>query len=447
MNFYQVLNEELGCASYLLADEGLAIVVDPRWDVAVYVELADRLGARITDVVDTHDHADHVSGRGRLSRLTGAIARHPGAGLGAGDVLRAGRVTVTAIATPGHRPEHLSLVVRDGTRGTEPWCVLSGDSLLVGDVARPDLAVDPQAGARALHASLRELFILGDHVELWPAHLGGSLCGGGRLSPKTSSTIGFERLSSSPASLGLEDFVSTVSSATPPKPPNLQSVVARNRGTLAEEPVPPAELDAGGVGDALVTGATVLDIRPADAFDAGHLETALNFAPAPGRVTRAGWAAAPDEPLVVIGGGLPEARRFAEALYSIGLWRIVGVAGADPEGWRTAGLPVRTAESWTLASLAEALLGGRVDLVDVRDEAEFATGHVPGSQPLPLHELADGRSAPRFQRDPVAVACAGGARAALAASLLRRAGNEGVVRLAGGGIGDLPPLGVELEGP
>src|SRR4051812_47393068 len=174
MHFHQVLNEELGCASYLLADGGEAIVVDPRWDVAVYVELARACGARITHAIDTHDHADHVSGRGRLARLTGCVALRPGPALPEAAEVRAGRVRLTALATPGHRPEHLAFAVTDESRSERPWAVLTGDSLLVGDVARPDLAIDPREGARALHASVQRLLALGDHVELWPGHVGGS---------------------------------------------------------------------------------------------------------------------------------------------------------------------------------------------------------------------------------------------------------------------------------
>src|SRR4051812_41855864 len=242
MHFHQVINGELGCASYLLADGGEAIVVDPRWEIDVYVELADAAGARITQIVDTHDHADHVSGRGRLARRTGAVARRSGAGLMAGEMLSAGRIRVLAMATPGHRPEHLALVVVDLSRGCEPWCVLSGDSLLVGDVARPDLAVEADEGARDLHASIGRLLALGDHVEVWPAHVGGSLCGGGRLSAKTSSTIGFERRSTSPAGLERAPFVEALTAAAQPKPPNLERVVALNRGPLHDEPAPPPVL-------------------------------------------------------------------------------------------------------------------------------------------------------------------------------------------------------------
>ena len=175
MIFRQVLNEDLGCASYVLADGGEAIVVDPRWDIAIYHEIAARERVSITHVVDTHDHADHVSGRARLSEATGARSHRP-AGTGergpgdlvAGAELAVGDVRLRALATPGHRPEHLSLAVVDLSRGEEPWLVLTGDSLLVGDLARPDLAVDPEDGARQLRESLRRLLALGDHIELWP---------------------------------------------------------------------------------------------------------------------------------------------------------------------------------------------------------------------------------------------------------------------------------------
>ncbi|MFL5846056.1 MAG: rhodanese-like domain-containing protein [Solirubrobacteraceae bacterium] len=439
MHFFQVLNDELGCASYLLADGDEAIVVDPRWDIDVYLELAAQHGARITHAIDTHDHADHVSGRGRLARASGAVAAHPGAGIEAGDVLRAGRIRLEAVATPGHRPEHLAFVVVDETRGDEPWCVLSGDSLLVGDVARPDLAVDAGEGAEALHESLQRIFALGDHVELWPGHVGGSLCGGAGLSPKTSSTIGFERLSASPAALEHDPFVGTICGATPPKPPNIERIVALNKGPLDAEPSVPELLDAEGLRAELGAGATVVDIRPAGAFDSGHLSGALSLPPSPGRVTRVGWAAADDEPIVVVGEDAQDARAFAGALHAIGLWSVRGIAAADAQAWRAAGLPVSEAEAWDIERLAAALGEGDIALVDVREAKEWASGHVPGSVPLPLHRLGDGRvPVPGLNGGPIAVACAAGARAALAASILRRAGHPQVIRVAGGGIGDLP---------
>ena len=155
---------------------------------------------RITVALDTHDHVDHVSGRSRLAGLTGARSyraagpgeRRPDA-IPSGQEIAVGALRLKAIATPGHRPEHLAFAVSDPSRGSEPWLLLTGNSLLVGDLARPDLALEAEAGATALHSSLRQLPALGDHVEIWPAQVGGSLCGGAGLSGKTSSTVGFER--------------------------------------------------------------------------------------------------------------------------------------------------------------------------------------------------------------------------------------------------------------
>jgi hydroxyacylglutathione hydrolase len=201
MFFQQVLYHDLGCASYLLGDDGEVVVVDPRWDIDVYLRIAAEQHLAITHVIDTHEHADHVSGRARLCAATGARAHRPlrpGASaapdtIAAGETLTVGALRLIALGTPGHRPEHLAFAVADTTRGEDPWLVLTGDSLLVGDVARPDLAYEPAEGAAALHDTLARLTALGDGVEVWPGHVGGSLCGGAGLSNKTSSTIGYER--------------------------------------------------------------------------------------------------------------------------------------------------------------------------------------------------------------------------------------------------------------
>jgi hydroxyacylglutathione hydrolase len=251
MFFRQVLYRDLGCASYVLGDQGQAIVVDPRFNTDVYLEIALEAGLEIAHVVDTHEHADHISGRERLAALTGAEKHRParvgarrGSDLEAGQELRVGCVLVRAIATPGHRPEHLALVVSDASRSAEPWMLLSGDSLLVGDLARPDLAVEAELGARHLHASLHSLLELGDHVEVWPAHVGGSLCGGAGLSLKTCSTIGYERRNNPLLSLPEQEFVQSVTGSIPARPPNVAVVVEANRRSGEHLPPQPPALDA-----------------------------------------------------------------------------------------------------------------------------------------------------------------------------------------------------------
>src|SRR5215217_6450151 len=204
MLFRQVTHDDLGCASYLIGDEdaGVAAVVDPKLDVEDYLTLARYLGVRIEHVLETHTHADHVSGHGRLAAATGAtIHIHREAGpaydhepFDDGWQLELGALRVRALHTPGHRPEHTAFLLLDTARGDDaPWALLSGDSLFVGDVARPDLAVEREAGARGVFRSLRALLSLPDSTEVWPGHLGGSLCGGPGMDMKVASTVAFER--------------------------------------------------------------------------------------------------------------------------------------------------------------------------------------------------------------------------------------------------------------
>jgi hydroxyacylglutathione hydrolase len=451
--FRQVLYRDLGCASYLLGDGGEAIVVDPRWDIAPYLEIAEAEHLRIAHVVDTHEHADHVSGRLRLAQVTGAHAYRPGLRrdgaadvIAAGDEIIAGSVCVTAVATPGHRPEHLTFVVSDLSRGPEPWMLLTGDSLLVGDVARPDLAGEATEGAHELHASLRRLLDLDDHVEVWPAHIGGSLCGGAGLSGKTSSTIGFERRHNPRLGLDETPFVEGLTAQLPTRPPNIERIVELNRRFQGASPPEPGVLNGGALLALIGTGATVLDSRVPAAFDACHVAGSINLPVSSAGVgTRAGWALDPEAPVVIVAGDERDARQMASALQAVGFWQLEGVSLADPEEWRRDSVPVAHAGSWDIQQLADGLRHDSVDLVDVREPSEWIAGHIAGSHHVPLHRLRDVQSIvlPQHGRT-TAVACAAGMRAAFAASLLRRAGRQDVVRVAGGGVGDLGALGLTL---
>jgi hydroxyacylglutathione hydrolase len=452
--FRQVLYRDLGCASYILGDAGEAIVVDPRWDLGPYLETASAERLRIAHVIDTHDHADHVSGRLRLAQATGARAYRPYADqdpaepdrIAAGDEIRIGCLRLRALATPGHRPEHLTFVVSDLSRGPDPWMLLCGDSLLVGDIARPDLAYEPADGARALHASLRQLLALGDHVEVWPAHTGGSLCGGAGLSGKTSSTVGFERLTNPLLMMDEARFVAGLTGSLPSRPPNIERIVAINRRSAGASPAEPAELDGARLRELLAAGITVLDSRvPAD-FDSGHLAGAINLpVSSPGVGTRAGWALEPDEPIAIVAQDRAGAQQMSSALQAVGFWQLAGFCVADRGAWERDRLPVAEAGSWDLDQLAAGLRDQSVELVDVREQREWDTGHIAGSHHVPLNRLRDVSSVPLSRPGRItAVACAAGVRAAFAASLLRRAGRPEVVRVSGGGIPDLSARGIEL---
>lgn len=447
MYFRQVLYKDLGCASYIVGDAGEAVVVDPRFDIDVYLDIAREEGLRIAHVVDTHDHADHLSGRMRLAAATGAVPHRPARpqdphedDLAPGDELRLGDIRLRVLATPGHRPEHVVFAVIDTSRSPEPWMILSGDSLLVGDLARPDLAVEPTMGARDLLASLNGLLALGDHVEVWPGHIGGSLCGGAGLSRKTSSTIGYERLNDPLLSLDEPTFVEVLTGSVPSRPPNVVHVSSTNMQTDLHEPIQPRVLEAAELRELLSAEVTVLDARDPEQFDGGHIAAAVNLpvsAPAVG--TRAGWALRPEAPLIIAAREEHEAEAMKRALHAVGLWNILGLA-LDWDG-----LPIVHERSWSLPELATGLREHTVTLVDVREELEWREGHVEGSVHMPLIRLGSARDAQVPREDcTIAVACAAGVRAAFAASLLRRAGWSDVVRVDGGGVGGLPAHGIPL---
>ena len=439
MFFRQLIDADLGCASYVIADAGEAIVVDPSIAIDQYLELATRHRFGIVHIVETHTHADHVSGNRRLAELTGA-AIHVSAGarpefandiLRPGDSIAVGSAVLTARATPGHRPEHLSLVLSDRDRSGEPLALLSGDALLVGEVGRPDLAVDPRAGAHALYAALRGLDDLDDAVELWPGHIGGSLCGGANLSQKPSSTLGYERRANPYLAIRDEDaFADRLVASLPPRPPAVERVVRLNLTRALPELREPPVLATVELGQLLESGGVVVDVRAADAFDAGHLAGAVNLPLASGSVgTRAGWLIDAGRPIAVYGDTEEEARRARWLLAAVGLFDVRGIVGGAPETWRKAGLPLDAGETIDPIAAAHAFRSGELGLLDVRDPGEWERLAIPRAQQRALWQLGDWRPSRNL---PVAVVCASGARAAIAASALRARLPQVVLRVDGG---------------
>jgi hydroxyacylglutathione hydrolase len=453
--FRQVLHEDLGCASYVVADGGEAAVIDPKWDVEDYLALADEHGFRIAWVLETHNHADHVSGHGRLAHATGAtiaISRDAAAEyehrpLADGDVVEIGSATITALATPGHRPEHLAYLVADAERSDEPWLAVTGDSLFIDDVARPDLAVEPEEGARGLFRSVRRLLELEDFAEAWPGHVGGSLCGGAGMSEKPGSTIGFERRFNRFFTIPEEDeFVRALTRDLAPQPPNFERIVELNRGPLLTEVASLAPLAPARVDELLEGGVTLVDGRPTRDFDAEHVPGSLNVTMLRAAVgTRAAWVLDPGSDVVVTAATDEESRRLGRLLEAVGFRSLLGLLAGGAPGWREAGLPTGSTPAIDVGELAERLRDGDVRLLDVREADEWQEGHVRGSLHLPYHELRNG--IPAAIRDggrPLAVACSVGNRSSIAASLLKRAGVEDLVHVADGGIADLANEGVEL---
>ena len=448
MIFRQLTHDDLGCASYLIGDDGagVAAVVDPKLEIDEYLRLARYLGVRIEHVLETHNHADHVSGHGRLVAATGAAihihrAAEPGYDhdpFGDGWELELGRVTVRALHTPGHRPEHTAFALVDRDRGDEPWAVLTGDSLFVGDVARPDLAVDKEDGARGIFRSLHEkLLTLPDTTEVWPGHLGGSLCGGPGMDLKVSSTIGYERAHQELLRVDDEDeFVERAIAALGPQPPNFENIVALNRGPLVREAVDAHPLTPRQVQQAVDRGALVVDVRTELQFDESHIPGAVsNTARRAGFGSKLAWIAKPEQPLVIVGRDNDDALEAAALAGSVGLRNIAGYLAGGMTSWREEKRPVEGVERLTLRELHERWERDRdaLQVLDVREQDEWDAGHIPGSVHEPYHDLdalPDGIDAER----PVAAVCASGQRAAVAASLLKRHGARDVIHVVEGGV-------------
>ena len=418
MLFRQFLNPDLGCASYLIGDEeaGVAVLVDPVYEIDPFLAEAELSGVRLTHVLETHTHADHLSGHGRLALDHGvAVAIHEDAGaeyphepLRDGSEIAVGSLSVRTIHTPGHRPEHCCFLI-DGR-------LLTGDSLFVGSVARPDLAVEAREGAEGLFHSLHRLLELPDSVQVFPGHVAGSLCGAG-MSADPSSTVGQERrVNSALAIATVEQFVVS-QSVLPPRPPNMERIVELNRGPFVGAPPPLRPVSSAG-------GATVLDVRPAETFAQGHVPGAINV-PVSGSAfgTKTGFLLGPDERVVLHAPSREEAERAARGLHAIGF--------LDLDGYLEDASATATTEPMEIDELERVLGSDDVELVDVREGDEWQDGYIPGSRHVPYRLLRG--CADTFPRDKTIVTiCESGPRAAVAASVLEAAGYHARPVLHGG---------------
>jgi glyoxylase-like metal-dependent hydrolase (beta-lactamase superfamily II)/rhodanese-related sulfurtransferase len=418
--FKQFVDDDLGCASYLVGDTetGTAVVVDPAFAIEQYLAQ----GVRIERVLETHTHADHVSGHGRLALEHGlpvaihslAEAEYEHEPLADGDVVRVGGTKIRVLHTPGHRPEHCAYVVDDEL-------VLTGDSLFVGDAARPDLAVAAREGAEDLFHSLEKLTALGDGVQVYPGHVAGSLCGG-NMSSERCSTIGRERETNEALSYrAAQEFVLVSASVSTPRPPTTERVVALNRGPWVGLPDEPAELEAAGE-------ATVLDVRPFADYAAGHVPGAINVPlSGPSFATKAGFVLVPDEAVVLHARDRGEALDAAGALWKVGIF--------DVSGYVLAPRTTETLATVEVKELKAMLERPDVQVVDVREAAERDGGYIAGSRNIPYRLLRKIGCGALDQSKPVVTVCESGSRAAIAASLLAREGFD-VRAVSPGGLAD-----------
>ncbi|MEU0492473.1 MBL fold metallo-hydrolase [Nocardiopsis sp. NPDC006139] len=447
----RIYDEDLAQAGYLIGCQatGEAVVVDARRDIGVYLDLARSHGMRIVAVTETHIHADYLSGTRELAAATGATVHVSGEGgpdwqygfeaerLRDGDAVTVGNITVRARHTPGHTPEHLSFLVTDGAFSDDPGYLLSGDFVFAGDLGRPDLLDEAAGGedtrfegARLLYASLRDVFLaLPDHVQVHPGHGSGSACGKA-LGALPSTTVGYERLNAWWAPYlrdgDEEGFVAELLDGQPDAHAYFARMKRQNRrGPRVLGPLdPPRELDNGEIAAALSAGGAVLvDTRPHTEVHRGTVAGALNI-PGPAKAATYGaWAYDPeaeDLPLVLLVPDADTARDVRDHLLRVGIDRVGGYTTT------LEGLPAAVPAVVAPADLEDA---GAALLLDVRDRAEHAAGHIPGSRRLSagrvlwhLDELPD--------EGTIVTYCQAGVRNSVAASALRRAGYD-VVELDG----------------
>jgi glyoxylase-like metal-dependent hydrolase (beta-lactamase superfamily II)/rhodanese-related sulfurtransferase len=447
--FRQITHEDLGCASYLIGDEhaGVAAVVDPKFDIDEYLQLAHYFGVAIEHVLETHNHADHVSGHGRLVSATGAtIHIHRSAEpdydhepFDDGFELELGSVLVRALHTPGHRPEHTAFALIDTERGEDPWAVLTGDTLFVGDIARPDLAIDKEDGARGIFHSLHQrLLKLPGEAEVWPGHLGGSLCGGPGMDMKVCSTIAFEREHNELLRIEEEDrFVERAIAKLGPQPPNFQAIVDLNRGQLLREGVQAHPMFPRQVEQRHADGALIVDVRTTLQFDDAHIPGAVGITMLRGGFgSKLAWIADRDQELVFVGRDDDDARRAAHLAEAVGLRKVAGYLTGGMTSWRVEKRPTESVERVTPLEARERAGGdGGVQVVDVRERSEWDSAHIDGSLHVPYHdirEMPEGLDPDR----PVAVICSSGQRSAVGASLIQRLGAREVLHVVDGGVRD-----------
>src|SRR5216117_4375550 len=443
MIFQQIVNEESGCLSYLIGcgQAGRAVVVDPGRDrVHEYLRLARRRGLTITHVIETHTHADHISGNRDLAAATRApIFAHATAGfafdherLSDGDALDVGRIRLTVAHTPGHTPDSICLLVTDLERCTEPWFVLTGDTLFVGSVGRPDLG-GARAAEETYESLTRVLLPLDDSVEVYPAHGAGSSCGRA-MSSKSGSTIGFERRFNPALQLRERDaFVDFLMRDLPPKPPSFEKIVGKNKGLVSLMAAKPRPYSAREASEAVRRGEIVLDLRDPATYGEAHIPGAINvWIESPQFAERVAGMVPAGVPLLLLAQGPSDLERAVQALARVGVDEVVGFLQWGMIEWRSEGFTVESVPQITVHELTEWLEEGRdVAVIDVREHSEWLEGHIKGAQHLPILEAAS-RHAEVQTEGPKAVLCAGGLRSSTAISALKRHGIQGWYNVSGG---------------
>ena len=438
----------LAHSSYLLGGSKTCAVIDPRRDVQIYLDAAKTMGLKITHILETHLHADFISGHLDLAEKTGAKIYAPKmgkcefdhVGLSEGDAFEIEDMELKVLETPGHTPEHICYVVIDHSRGEDPVALFSGDTLFVGDVGRPDLFPNiAKELASKLYDSLHEKLVkLPDFCELYPAHGAGSLCGRA-MSAKRTSTIGYEKKYN--YALQIKDkrkFIESLTTEMPEAPDHFSrcSDVNRKGPTLVRNlpacvPIEPTSFSK----KAHEKNTVVLDIRPYEAFGGQHIAGSYHIDFGGNFATFAGWIIPPDVNILLGGESPGQAEEAVVWLRRVGLDRTIGFLDGGMYDWAKAGLPTEHVHQLSAEELNKRMLSGpKITLVDVRAKREYQTGHIEGAMNIPGPDLRK-RYKELDPKVPVVTICNTGHRSSLGASLLKQHGFKDVSNLAGGMTG------------
>jgi hydroxyacylglutathione hydrolase len=430
--------------SYLVGAKDTCAIVDPKRDVHDYLVAAGDMGTKITHILETHLHADFVSGHMELEQATDATIYAPQAGscefdhvaVAQGDAFDIGDMHFDVLDTPGHTPDCLCYVVADKARGDQPAAVFTGDTLFVGDVGRPDLF--PGRGeelASELYDSLREKVLkLPDFCEVYPAHGAGSLCGRA-MAEKRWSTIGYERrFNQALQHETRKAFIESLLTGMPTAPDHFSRCSEVNRkgpalvGTMAEvRQVSPQEMRS-----LVDQGHLVLDTRRPASFGGGHIPGSYNIIGAGNFPTFSGWLLPPDKPLLLVTDRGADIASLVTQLRRVGLDRVVGYLEGSFQAWANAGMPIESIPQMSVHELKRLCDSGeRLTILDVRAQSEWDAGHIEGATHMPFPDTRT-RYAEIGKNGTVALVCRTGARSSIAASILRQRDIENLAVVVGG---------------
>ena len=422
---------ELGNASFLIADpdRGVGLVVDPLRDVDEYLTRADELGIKLTHALDTHVHNDFVSGRRELAAEAGTAIDE----LDSGQELAVGDFTIRALHTPGHTPDHKSYLLVEGDR---PRALFSGGAVMVGGIARTDL-LGPHLAVHLALEALTTLQVrlrgLPDDIAVYPTHGGGSFCGtGGGTGYET--TLGQERRTN-PFFLTTEVMPFLARALNLGRYPDyyrdMAGINRKGATLLGRNPAPPPKLNASEVARLMGEGAAVVDVRSGRRYDGGHIPGTYSVGLGGPFSAWVGWLIPRGRPIVLAGGSDAQHLDAQRQLQRIGFDSVIGALDGGMDAWKSSGRELATFETKDVEDMAEWILSAEpMTVVDTRDEHEWTAGHVPGAVHLYVPDVAH-HAGEIPTEAPVAVHCASGYRAGIAASLLEQAGLKRIIHVNG----------------